>query len=167
MHPQDGRPLTLIRPLDEPNRRHLANVHPEGYTNPAPKDRYHMVVIGAGPGGLVAAAASAALGARVALVERHLMGGDCLNVGCVPSKGVIRAARAWHEARRGAETTAGGRPGVDNRAVRHGCRRLDFSFVCFLCFGFGIIRVAPRLRVRRGSARPIGLIPVARDRSDV
>ncbi len=34
--------------------------------------------------------------ARVALVERHLMGGDCLNVGCVPSKGVIRAARAWH-----------------------------------------------------------------------
>ncbi len=93
----------LIRPLDGHNQRHLAHVHPGGYANPTPKDRYHLVVIGAGPGGLVAAAAAAALGAKVALVERHLMGGDCLNVGCVPSKGVIRAARAWHEARRGAE----------------------------------------------------------------
>jgi pyruvate/2-oxoglutarate dehydrogenase complex dihydrolipoamide dehydrogenase (E3) component len=91
-----GRPLVL--PLDEHNRRHLENVHPEGYRNPVAKDRYHLVVIGAGPGGLVAAIAAAGLGARVALVERHLMGGDCLNVGCVPSKAVIRAARAWHEA---------------------------------------------------------------------
>lgn len=110
MHPASrlatakGAEQALIRPLDEHNRRHLANVHPERYTNPTPRDRYHVVVIGAGPGGLVAAAASAALGAKVALVERHLMGGDCLNVGCVPSKGVIRAARAWHEARHGAET---------------------------------------------------------------
>ncbi|MBI5137058.1 MAG: mercuric reductase, partial [Nitrospirae bacterium] len=46
---------------------------------------------GAGPAGLVCAAGAAGLGARVALVERHLMGGDCLNVGCVPSKGLIRA----------------------------------------------------------------------------
>ena len=88
----------LIHPLDEHNLRHLGNVHPERYTNPTAKARYHMVVVGGGPGGLVVAAASAALGAKVALVERHLMGGDCLNVGCVPSKGVIRAARAWHEA---------------------------------------------------------------------
>ncbi len=93
---------TLIRPLDEHNIRHLANVHPPGYTNPVPRDRYHLVVVGAGPGGLVTAAAGAALGARVALIEKHLMGGDCLNVGCVPSKGVIRAARAWHEAHTGA-----------------------------------------------------------------
>ena len=92
----------LIQPLDEHNLRHLANVHPSAYVNPTPKARYHLVVIGAGPGGLVAAAAGATLGARVALIEKHLMGGDCLNVGCVPSKAVIRAARAWHEARHGA-----------------------------------------------------------------
>jgi pyruvate/2-oxoglutarate dehydrogenase complex dihydrolipoamide dehydrogenase (E3) component len=92
----------LIRPLDAHNLRHLANVHPASRANPVPGDRYHLVVIGAGPGGLVTAAAGAALGARVALVERHLMGGDCLNVGCVPSKAVLRAARAWHETRTGA-----------------------------------------------------------------
>jgi pyruvate/2-oxoglutarate dehydrogenase complex dihydrolipoamide dehydrogenase (E3) component len=98
---------TLIRPLDEPNLRHLKNVHPDGYLNPEPRPRYHLVVIGAGPGGLVTAAAGAALGARVALVERHLMGGDCLNVGCVPSKGMIRAARAWHEAEQAAARFGG------------------------------------------------------------
>ena len=97
----------LIRPLDDHNRRHLANVHPPAHVNPKPRDRYHLVVIGAGPGGLVAAAAGAALGARVALVEKHLMGGDCLNVGCVPSKAIIRAARAWHEARHGAARFGG------------------------------------------------------------
>src|SRR6185503_18074434 len=43
----------------------------------------------------------AALGARVALIERHLMGGDCLNVGCVPSKGLLRAARSWHAVNKG------------------------------------------------------------------
>jgi pyruvate/2-oxoglutarate dehydrogenase complex dihydrolipoamide dehydrogenase (E3) component len=47
----------------------------------------------------VSAAGAAGLGAKVALIERHLMGGDCLNVGCVPSKGVIRAARSWADAR--------------------------------------------------------------------
>ncbi|HEX7126168.1 MAG TPA: mercuric reductase [Thermodesulfobacteriota bacterium] len=110
MPPRDGSPPGLVHPLDEANRRHLANVHPDGYVNPDPKSRYHLVVIGAGPGGLVTAAAAAALGARVALVERRLMGGDCLNVGCVPSKALIRAARAWHETRRGAE--AFGAPAV-------------------------------------------------------
>ena len=50
------------------------------------RGRYNLVVIGAGTAGLVCAAGAAGLGARVALIERHLMGGDCLNVGCVPSK---------------------------------------------------------------------------------
>jgi pyruvate/2-oxoglutarate dehydrogenase complex dihydrolipoamide dehydrogenase (E3) component len=50
----------------------------------------------------VTAAGAAGLGARVALVERHRMGGDCLNTGCVPSKAVIAAGRAWHAARTGA-----------------------------------------------------------------
>ncbi|MCI0650438.1 MAG: mercuric reductase [Planctomycetes bacterium] len=97
----------LVLPLDAHNQRYLEYVHPARYTNPTPKDRYHLVVIGAGPGGLVAAAAAAGLGAKVALIERHLMGGDCLNVGCVPSKGVIRAARAWHEARHAAREFGG------------------------------------------------------------
>jgi pyruvate/2-oxoglutarate dehydrogenase complex dihydrolipoamide dehydrogenase (E3) component len=88
----------LVQPADEHNRRLVANVHPGDWVNPSPKSRYHLVVIGAGTAGLVSAAAAAGLGAKVALVERHLMGGDCLNVGCVPSKGMIRAARAWHEA---------------------------------------------------------------------
>ena len=94
----------LIRPLDEHNLRHLGNVHPDRYTNPTAKGRYDVVVVGGGPGGLVVAAAAAALGAKVALVERHLMGGDCLNVGCVPSKALIRAARAWHQAQHAAAT---------------------------------------------------------------
>jgi pyruvate/2-oxoglutarate dehydrogenase complex dihydrolipoamide dehydrogenase (E3) component/uncharacterized membrane protein YdjX (TVP38/TMEM64 family) len=89
----------LIEPLDEHNRKLVENVHPPAWVNPEPAPRYHLVVIGAGTAGLVSAAGAAGLGARVALIERHLMGGDCLNVGCVPSKGVIRAARAWQEAR--------------------------------------------------------------------
>ena len=103
----------LIEPLDEYDRRLLENVHPPRWVNPRPKPRYHLVVIGAGTGGLVSAAAAAGLGASVALIERQLMGGDCLNVGCVPSKAVIRAARAWHEAGRarddfGGPATVGG-----------------------------------------------------------
>ena len=85
----------------------VAQVHPLGWKNPTPKGRYHLVVIGAGTGGLVTAAAAAGLGARVALIERHLMGGDCLNVGCVPSKALISAARAWNGAR-GARERFGG-----------------------------------------------------------
>ncbi len=49
--------------------------------------KYHLIVIGAGSGGLVAAAGAAGLGVKVALVEKNKMGGDCLNTGCVPSKG--------------------------------------------------------------------------------
>lgn len=76
-----------------------ALVAPADWTNPEPDDRYHVVVIGAGTAGLVTAIASAGLGARVALIERRLMGGDCLNFGCVPSKGVIAAARRWQAGR--------------------------------------------------------------------
>jgi pyruvate/2-oxoglutarate dehydrogenase complex dihydrolipoamide dehydrogenase (E3) component len=86
------------RPHDAALRR---NVRPAEWLNPTPAQRYHLVVIGAGTGGLVTAAIAAALGARVALVERHLMGGDCLNTGCVPSKALLRAARAWAEAAAG------------------------------------------------------------------
>ncbi len=57
---------------------------------------YNVVVIGAGTAGLVTAAGTAGLGGRVALIEKHRMGGDCLNTGCVPSKALIASARAAH-----------------------------------------------------------------------
>lgn len=76
-----------------------ASVRPSSWENPTPRDRYHLVVIGAGTAGLVTAAGAAGLGARVALIERHRMGGDCLNYGCVPSKGLIAASREWARAR--------------------------------------------------------------------
>ena len=85
--------IIQLQPLDEHNQKLQSNVHPTQWTNPTPKSNYHLVVIGAGTAGLVTAAGAAGLGARVALIERELMGGDCLNVGCVPSKGVIGAAR--------------------------------------------------------------------------
>jgi pyruvate/2-oxoglutarate dehydrogenase complex dihydrolipoamide dehydrogenase (E3) component len=81
----------------------VALVHPPGWRNPVPRGRYDLVVIGAGTAGLITSLVAASLGAKVALVERHLMGGDCLNVGCVPSKAVIRASRLVQEARRAAE----------------------------------------------------------------
>ncbi len=88
-----------VQPWDEHNQKLVANVHPPDWKNPTPASRYNLVVLGAGTAGLVAAAGAAGLGAKVALVEKHWMGGDCLNVGCVPSKTLIRAARAAYEAR--------------------------------------------------------------------
>ncbi|TWU34280.1 mercuric reductase [Novipirellula artificiosorum] len=85
--------LTQLQPYDEYNQQLEANVHPPRWSNPTPSGRYNLVIIGAGTAGLVTAAGAAGLGAKVALIERSLMGGDCLNVGCVPSKGVISAAR--------------------------------------------------------------------------
>ncbi|MEO7713152.1 MAG: mercuric reductase [Gemmatimonadaceae bacterium] len=100
--------LVATSPLQsDADRKRLANVHPADWQNPSPAGRYHLVVIGAGTAGLVSAAIAAGLGARVALVERALMGGDCLNVGCVPSKALIRTARAWHEARTAAARFGG------------------------------------------------------------
>ena len=84
------------------------------------------MVLGAGTAGLVAAAGAAGLGARVALVERHVMGGDCLNVGCVPSKCLIRSSRAWADVREagrfGLNVPAGVE--VDFAAVMERMRRL-------------------------------------------
>lgn len=89
---------------DTPENRELTeNVHPADWINPEPAPCYNLVVIGGGTAGLICAAGAAGLGAKVALIERHLLGGDCLNVGCVPSKGVISASRAVHHARNAAE----------------------------------------------------------------
>lgn len=86
-------------PQDAHERKRLENLHPQGWRNPQPADRYSLVVIGGGTAGLVAAHAAAALGAKVALIERELLGGDCLNVGCVPSKTIIRTSRLYAEMR--------------------------------------------------------------------
>lgn len=91
--------LEEMRPLDDYNSELLAAVHPPAWKNPTPDGRYNMVVIGAGTAGLVTAAGAAGLGAKVALIERGLMGGDCLNFGCVPSKAIIRSARVAAEVR--------------------------------------------------------------------
>nr|XP_061804804.1 mercuric reductase-like [Nerophis lumbriciformis] len=92
-----------MQPWDEHNKKLISHVHPHDWVNPTPQDRYHLVVVGGGTAGLISSIVAAGAGAKVALVERHLLGGDCLNVGCVPSKGVISAARAWHTTKTAAE----------------------------------------------------------------
>src|SRR5947209_14408215 len=108
------------------DRELLDNTHPPGWQNPPGEGRYNLVVVGAGTAGLVCAAGAAGLGARVALVERERLGGDCLNYGCVPSKALLRCARAAAEARRAAEfgVRVGGPVEVDFAAVMGRMRRL-------------------------------------------
>lgn len=77
-----------------------------------------LCVIGAGSGGLTVAAGASQMGATVALVERGLMGGDCLNYGCVPSKALLAAARAAEQMRRA------GRLGIERHEPR-----IDFAAV--------------------------------------
>ncbi len=113
-------------PLDRHNRDLLANVHPDDWRNPEPARRYNLVVVGAGTAGLVTAAGAAGLGAKVALVERELLGGDCLSVGCVPSKALLRAARAAADARAASEfgVRIDGEVRVDFPVVMERMRRL-------------------------------------------
>ncbi len=116
-----------MEPDDEHNRRLLAHVHPRDWIQPTPKDRYHLVVIGAGTAGLVTAAAAAGLGAKVALIERHLLGGDCLNAGCVPSKALLSAARGVRTCRRAHRMHAvagAGEAEADFGAIMERMRRL-------------------------------------------
>ena len=113
--------------VDDPHdKRLIENCHPPHWMNPKPSGKYNLVVIGAGTAGLVSAAGAAGLGAKVALIERNLLGGDCLNVGCVPSKGVIRAARAAYEARDGVEfgVRFDSRPSIDFSTAMERMRKL-------------------------------------------
>ena len=116
----------LLLPNDEYNRALRRQVAPPDWVNPEPADRYTLVVLGGGTAGLVTAAGAAALGARVALVERLLLGGDCLNYGCVPSKALLAAARAAHASRQGARADDGStaRSGNDVTAAMARLRRL-------------------------------------------
>jgi pyruvate/2-oxoglutarate dehydrogenase complex dihydrolipoamide dehydrogenase (E3) component len=88
----DGQPAgaAAVGPQDV---ERLRNVSPLDWRNPEPLARYDLLVIGGGPAGLVAARTAAALGAQVALIERHQLGGDRLNDGCIPSKSLIRTGR--------------------------------------------------------------------------
>ena len=81
-------------PEDPHDERLLSHVRPKDWENPEPQGRYNLVVIGGGTAGLVTAAGAAGLGARVALIDAGLLGGDCLNAGCVPSKAILRSAKA-------------------------------------------------------------------------
>ncbi|MGH7564503.1 MAG: mercuric reductase [Gemmatimonadota bacterium] len=120
---QDGTAAGWIR---GPHDLHLESlVRPPDWENPRPAGRYDLVVLGAGTAGLVAAAGAAGLGARVALVERGLMGGDCLNHGCVPSKALLASARRAAEARRaGRYGIKVGGVEVDFAAVMERMRRI-------------------------------------------
>src|SRR5262245_5525843 len=116
----------LVSPADTHNARLVSNLQPPDWENPSPAPRYNLVVIGARTAGLVTAAGAAGLGARVALVEKYLLGGDCLNVGCVPSKAIIRSSRAAFDAANashfGVRATAAA--GVDFPAVMERMRKL-------------------------------------------
>ncbi|MES2313864.1 MAG: mercuric reductase [Pseudomonadota bacterium] len=94
--PIDASPRT---PQDAYERERAANVHPVEWSNPTPASCYQLVIVGGGSAGLAAAQTAAALGAKVALVERHLLGGTCLNTGCLPSKAIIRTSRLYAEMR--------------------------------------------------------------------
>ena len=76
----------------------LDHVKPQSWPAPKTQGKYNLVVIGAGSAGLVTAAGAAGLGAKVALIEKDRMGGDCLNFGCVPSKALLHAAHSIHQA---------------------------------------------------------------------
>ena len=124
MPPQNNVPIATLQDAYEHAR--LANVHPAAWQNPKPADCYQLVIVGAGPAGIAAAETAAALGARVALIERHLIGGTCLNTGCVPSKTLIRTSRLYADMRNathyGAQLPADIR--VDLAAVMERVRRI-------------------------------------------
>ncbi|MEG3896171.1 MULTISPECIES: mercuric reductase [unclassified Microcoleus] len=115
-----------VPPMDEHNQKLVSYLHPPDWVNPQPASSYNLVVIGAGPAGLIVAAGAAGLGAKVALIEKHLMGGDCLNVGCVPSKALIRSSRIvgdiWNASKFGVHVSDSAE--VDFSAVMERMRRI-------------------------------------------
>lgn len=120
------QPMPLqVPPDDEHNRTLVELAHPPDWRNPTPSGRYNLVAIGGGTAGIITALGAAGLGGRAALVERHLLGGDCLNYGCVPSKALIRAARAAYDVQRAGDFgVRASFQNVDFTAVMERMRRL-------------------------------------------
>jgi glycine/D-amino acid oxidase-like deaminating enzyme len=118
-----------ISPYDAPNRRTIAQGHPTDWQPPRPRGVYELVVIGGGPAGLTAAITAARAGHTVALAERNLTGGTCVNFGCTPSKALLRAARAVHQARDGEKFgyTLAAAPRVDFAALMTRVREMRAS----------------------------------------
>jgi len=103
-------------------------VHPIKWENPKPAGKYNLVAVGAGTAGLVTAAVAAGLGAKVAIIEEHMFGGDCLNFGCVPSKAILRSAKIAYDAiirgkEFGVNVTNGGKIEMDFGAVMERVRK--------------------------------------------
>lgn len=91
-----------LDPEDSADREVVENCHPPQHVNPPANkrhDRYNLIAIGGGAAGLVSAGGTGLLGGRAALIEKNLLGGDCLNTGCVPSKALLRGARAIYDIR--------------------------------------------------------------------
>lgn len=82
--------------LDGYNRDTLDNCRPIKWVDPDIDGKYDMIAIGAGAGGLVTAIGASIAGGKAAIIERNIMGGDCLNTGCVPSKAFIKSAKIAH-----------------------------------------------------------------------
>src|ERR1700723_3467425 len=118
--------LSSNRASDDFDLRELRNVHPQDWKNPEPVERYNFLFIGAGPAGLLTALNASKVGAKVAIVERDRFGGACFNVGCIPSKTIIRTSRLYAEMRNaenfGAQVPAG--INVDFPAVMERMRRV-------------------------------------------
>src|SRR5271155_3126813 len=122
-------PIDLLSPSalaeDAANRSLLNNVHPEAWVNPRPVGKYNLVILGGGYAGILTAREAVKAGAKVALVERNLLGGVCLNAGCISSKAMIRTSRLYSEMRNAAHYGAQ-RPDnihVDFAAVMERMRR--------------------------------------------
>ena len=113
-------------PGDPHDRLMIENCHPPKHINPTPNGKYNLVAIGAGAAGLVSAGGAGGLGAKAAIIERALMGGDCLVTGCVPSKAVLRAARAVYDLRLAREfgVELPGEPQLDFAAAMERMRKL-------------------------------------------
>ena len=88
-----------VQTADNGRSELMAYARPPGWRNPDPAERYDLLVIGAGPAGLAAVEAGLDRGAKVALIERHFLGGVSLLTGSVPSKSIIRTARAYADMR--------------------------------------------------------------------
>ncbi|CAB9515043.1 Dihydrolipoyl dehydrogenase [Seminavis robusta] len=121
---KDQHVIGQVWPLDKYNTQLLDNVHPPSWQDPKAHNEkdgtysYDMVVVGGGTGGLITAAGSAGVGARVAMIEEHMLGGDCLNVGCVPSKALIHSANLAHTLRGDMEHLADAGISLDPSAVK-------------------------------------------------